>query len=153
MAGKPIQADLERRLFFSGFIEQGSDSADFRGHTRGRHHSNRPPRGDQRTGEDHVDPVSHSNRLICRLRKAACPLLHSEGALIYRETVYLQKPPVRRHHVPGLQNQNIPGNHLGRGDGHGPPFPDDAGLRGGKAPQAVQGFFRLLVLYGSQNRI
>lgn len=85
-------------------------------------------------------------------------LLHSqalagEGALIHLQAVALQQAPVRRYHVTGLQQYQVPYRDLpGRQGGHRP-FPQHLGLGAGQRFQTAQ---RALCLHGldrPQNRI
>ena len=87
-------------------------------HAGGHHHSHGPAGGDDGGADDHSSPVGQGG---LPREGAADVFVHRHrfprhGRLIRFERKSLQKPGVGGNKVPGLQADDIPGDHLGSGE-------------------------------------
>ena len=128
-----VQAGLQGRLPLRGVLQQGGDLPHLRVHPRGGDQEAAPSVGDKAAGKHHVGPLPQGDvagegvRVL--LHRQALP---GEGALGGFQAGGFQQPPVGAHRVPGLQEHDVPRDHLPARELHHLPVPEDFGSGGGE---------------------
>ena len=146
---------LRGRLALLGLIHQRGDLAQLRVHAGAGDQHRGPAIGDQGAGEDHVLLVAQGHLAggdgLGGLLHALA--LSGEGAFVDLQGEILQDAPVGHDHVAGLQQDDIAGDDLRRGNLELGAAPQHLGVGRGHGLEALQGFFRLDILHRAQHRV
>jgi len=148
-------APLERRLFLRHGLQHGGDVAQFRVHAGARHSSHSAAIGDVGAHVGHVPAVAQRDLVAL---DGICDLLDGHGfagqrGLVDAQVSGFDDARVRRHPHPCLQQDDIPGHHVGGGDLlH---IATAADLDGGnrQPAQGGHGLLSTVLLRKAQNRV
>ena len=136
-------------------LEQRGDPTDLRLHPCRRHQTPTPAVGDHRAPIGHVLPVAEGQiglpdrgRLLLDGQGLA-----GQGSLFDAKLDRLRQADVGRYHVSGLQEDQISGNDLFRGNRLGTVLTDHRRRRGGQFLEGRHGFFGTIFLNETQDGI
>ena len=134
-AAQLLQLDLQRRGLFLRLVHQAGDLAHLGGHAGGRHHALAPA---GRQVAAHVQAVTglflHGQALA------------GQHGLVAGHARPFAQAAVRRHLVPGLEQQHVAGHHAPGADLHLAAGAAHAGGGGAQFLQRLQRFFRAVFL-------
>ncbi len=124
------------------------DSAHLGFHSGAGHHAGAVTRGDGAGGKHHIFPVAQGR---CLRTAGRSVFLHGqgfpcEGGFLRFQVDRFQKPGVGWNEIPGLQQKNVSGHQILRGDFRRLGIADDSGMGGGQLFQGGDGLFRLALL-------
>ena len=139
------QLPLERRVPVVRLLDQRADLADLGAHAGGGDEHPAAPVRDRRAHEEHVPPVAERRVLVGdgfdglgdRLRLAG------QGGLLHLQPHALDDAPVGGHPRPGVEDDDVAGHQLGRGDLVLLPIADDVGHRRDLLPEGGERLLRL----------
>ena len=155
LGAETVQTLLQGGLALLGLVHEGGDFAQLRVHTGAGDQHRGSAIGDQGAGKHHVFLVSQRHLIGV---DGVGGFVHAlaftgQGAFVDLEGKVLQNAAVGHHHVTGLQQYNVAGDHLRRGDFHA--FAASQDLGGGRRHglEAFQRLFRLQILDGAQDGV
>ena len=153
-AAHAIHLALQGRHFLARLLQQARDVPQLALHAGGGDHRPPAPAHHGRAGENHVDPIGQAGIVLQWGR-----ILGDRGALAGQRGLggakarRLEEARVRGHRLALLEQQDVAGHDLGRGDGERRALAEHEGVERGEGPEGMERALGSPLLEHGENRV